>query len=82
MKIFGVILKIIGALAAIAAIAFVVVRYGDKIVAWTKKTLSSFGCNCFQASSQEIIVEEDAVTEDNTPAQEDAVQAEETDFEG
>ena len=35
--------KIIGVLFAIAVVAFIVVRYGDKIVAWTKKTWARLG---------------------------------------
>ena len=47
MKIFGIIVKIVAALAAIAGIAFVVVKYGDQIVAWFKKTFGGlFCCDC------------------------------------
>ena len=45
MKTFGVILKIIAALAAIAGIVYVVATYGDKIVAWAKKMLG-YCCDC------------------------------------
>ena len=37
MKVFGNILKVLVALAAIAGLVYVVATYGDKIVAWAKK---------------------------------------------
>ena len=47
MKIFNVVWKIVAALAAVAGIAFVVVKYGDKIVAWFKKVFGDlFYCEC------------------------------------
>lgn len=73
MKTFGNILKIIGALAAIAAIIFVIVRYGEAIVAWFKATLAKLGISC----GQEVTLYE---TED-APAEEDVIVAEEKDFE-
>ena len=82
MKTMSIILKIVGALATVAAIAFIVVRYGDQIVAWTRKTLSNLGCRCFQERAEEIVMEDEVSTNDSAPVQEDAVHAEETDFEG
>ena len=65
MKTFGNILKILGALAAIAAIIFVIVRYGENIVLWTKRTLAKFGLNCCQDTtifdSEEEFSEEDLI---------------------
>lgn len=47
MKLFGIIAKIVVALAAIAGIAYVIVTYGDKIVAWFKKVFGDlFYCDC------------------------------------
>ena len=46
MKIVGVILKILAALAAIAGIVYVVATYGDKIVLWAKKLLGICECDC------------------------------------
>lgn len=37
MKSFTTILKVLAAIALIAGIVFVIVRYGDQIVAWCKK---------------------------------------------
>ena len=37
MKTVGTILKVFAALAAVAGAIYVVVTYGDKIVAWVKK---------------------------------------------
>ena len=52
MKTLGKILKILAALAAIAGVIYVIVTYGDKIVAWAKglvgrlKCLFSCQCEC------------------------------------
>jgi len=43
MKTFLNVLKIIGILAAIAAAVYVAIAYGDKIVAWFKKTFAFLG---------------------------------------
>lgn len=45
LKTLGLILKIVAAVLAVAGIIFVIVAYGDKIVAWVKKTFGKFfGC--------------------------------------
>ena len=36
MKTFYLVLKILAAVAAVAGLVFVIVKYGDKIVAWAK----------------------------------------------
>ena len=46
MKVFGIIAKIVVALAAIAGIVYVVATYGDKIVAWAKGLLGRCKCCC------------------------------------
>lgn len=47
MKVFGTILKILAALAAIAGAVYVVATYGDKIVAWAKGLMHRLGlCGC------------------------------------
>lgn len=46
MKVFGVIAKIIAALAAVAGVVYLVATYGDKIVAWAKGLLSKCPCCC------------------------------------
>jgi len=46
MKVVGIILKIVAALAAVAGIVYVVATYGDKIVAWAKKMLGICDCDC------------------------------------
>ena len=46
MKIFGAIMKIVAALAAIAGAVYVVATYGDKIVAWAKRVLGLDCCCC------------------------------------
>ena len=48
MKTVGIILKILAALIVVAGIAFVVVKYGNAIVAWVKNLLNRClsRCNC------------------------------------
>lgn len=84
MKIFGIVVKIVAALAAIAGIAFVVVKYGDQIVAWFKKTFGDLfccecECDCDCECCEEAPVEEVAEV---VEVEEGAVVAAETDFEG
>ena len=63
MKMFANIVKILTALAAVAGAVYVVATYGDKIVAWAKKVLSSFPCpNCEEEAEvvEEVAAEEAA----------------------
>lgn len=47
MKVFNAIVKILAALAAVAGAVYVVATYGEQIVAWAKKLLSSMPkCPC------------------------------------
>ena len=89
MKIFGIVVKIVAALAAIAGIAFVVVKYGDQIVAWFKKTFGGLFCccdgeccdgECCCECCEEEAAEEEAPVEEVT--EDTAVVAAEADFEG
>ena len=69
------VLKILAALAAIAGAIYVLATYGDKIVAWCKKLLSTIcweDCCCCG---------DDCCCDDDDCCCE-TVQAEETDFEG
>ena len=77
MKVFGVIVKVVLALAAIAGLIYVAATYGDKIVAWAKKMLGI----CKGCCEGDVIIEEaeDAPAEE-APAEEPEVT--ETDFEG
>lgn len=46
-KTFGLIMKIVAAVLAVAGIVFVIVAYGDRIAAWFKRTFGKyFGCRC------------------------------------
>lgn len=88
MKVWNTVLKILAALAAIAGVVFVIVKYGDKIVAWVKKIACKLGlcccddcCECCDCEDTEAIPAEEAPAEE-TPVEEGAVQAEEKDFEG
>ena len=84
MKVFGIVMSVIAGLAALAGIIFVVVKYGDQIAAWFKKT---FGCLFGCSEDVEVIletVEEETPTEETPveePAADEAV-ATEGDFEG
>ncbi len=69
MKVFGTIVKIVVALAAVAGLVYVFATYGDKIVAWAKKMLGL----CKGCCEGDVIIEE-------APAEEPEVT--ETDFEG
>ena len=89
MKIFGIVVKIVAALAAIAGIAFVVVKYGDQIVAWFKKTFGGLFCccdgeccdgECCCECCEEEAAEEEAPVEE--VAEDTAGVAAEADFEG
>lgn len=80
MKTFGIIMSVITGLAAIAGIIFAVVKYGDQIVAWFKKT---FGCLFGCSEEVEVILEDAAVEEspvEEVPVEENV--AAEGDFEG
>ena len=76
MKSFAVIAKILTALATIAGAVYIVASYGDKIVAWAKKLLSSCpccDCDCDVAAKEDFV--EDAAEEapvEEVPAAEEA----------
>lgn len=63
MKTFGNILKVLAALAAIAGLIVVVIKYGDKIVAWTKETFGKY-LPCCCKENAEAAVEESAPVAD------------------
>lgn len=81
MKVFFTVLKILAALAVIAGIIYIAVKYGDKIVAWVKKKLK-LDCLC----DKDCCCDNDCCCEDDFCAEEieaeAPVQAEENDFEG
>ena len=78
MKVFGIVMSVVAALAAIAASIFVVIKYGDQIVAWFKKTFGGLFC-CEEAEFVEDVSEDDAPIEE--VAEEIADAAAEADFE-
>lgn len=63
MKVFGIVMSVVAALAAVAASIFVVVKYGDQIVAWFKKTFGGLFC-CEEAEFIEEVTEEEAPVEE------------------
>lgn len=79
MKTFGIIAKIVVALAAVAGAVYVVATYGDKIVAWAKNLINSRKCCCEGECECDCDCDCDCVEEET--AAEDVVAAE-TDFEG
>ena len=76
MKTFGTIMKIFAALAAIAGAIYLLATYGEQITAWAKKVLDKVNSLC--PCRQEAVIFSTA----DASVQEDAVQAEEADFEG
>lgn len=91
MKIFSIVMKVVVALAAVAGAVYLAATYGDKIVAWAKKTLGSCKCcececegecececECCEETAEEVVEEEAA----EAPAEEGDVVAAEADFEG
>ena len=44
MKVFGIIVKIVLALAAVAGIVYLAATYGDRVVAWAKGLLKGKCC--------------------------------------
>ena len=81
MRVFSTIMKIVAALAAVVGAVYVAATYGDQIVAWAKKTLSSLSkCPCCKSEKpavEEVPVEE-VPTEDvpfeEAPAEEAPVE--------
>ena len=69
MKTFGIIIKIVVALAAIAGILYVIATYGDKIAAWCKKVLRRKNRNYeydfeYDFEDDDLEMDADAETED------------------
>ena len=90
MKIFGTIIKIVTALAAVVGAIYVIATYGDKIVAWAKGLFAKLpacccdcdcddcDCDCECCCEGEEVAEEaaDEVTEETA----EEVVAADTDF--
>ena len=57
MRVFSVIMKVVAAVAAVVGAIYVAATYGDQIVAWAKKTLSSLSkcpcCKCGEHADEE-----------------------------
>ena len=71
MKTLGNVLKVLAALAAIAGVVFVIIKYGDKIVAWTKETFGKyFPCCCCKEKAEEVVQEVAPVAEEDFEATE------------
>lgn len=76
MRVFSIIMKVVAAAAAVVGAVYVAATYGDQIVAWAKKTLSSLSkcpcCKCGEPAVEEAPVEEPAA--EGTPAEEPAAE--------
>lgn len=82
MKVFNTIMKIVAALAVVAGIVYVVAKYGDKIVAWTRKLVDAVTGKC--CCGNECVCDDTCCCEEapeEAPA-EGEVQATDADFEG
>ena len=89
MKVFNIVMKIVVALAAVAGAVYLAATYGDKIVAWAKKTLGGCKCCCDEECECDCECEccEEAAEEATEEAAEEAAEenevvAAEADFEG
>ncbi|MGN0978214.1 MAG: hypothetical protein ACI4PH_09185 [Faecousia sp.] len=68
MKTLNAIVKIVTALAAVAGAVYIVATYGEQIVAWAKKILSSLPkCPCCEKAEP---AEEAPAAEEPAPAEE------------
>ena len=88
----ALIAKIVVALLAVAGAVYVIVAFGDKIVAWFKKVTASLPCccksgcedceecDCEDCQCEEEACEAEEAAEEAAPA-DDAVVAEENEFE-
>lgn len=89
MKAMKVIVKIVVALAAIAGIVYLAATYGDRIVAWARKLMGSCCCDCGCDCDRDCDCDCDECDcecgccecDEEAPAEE-AVIAEQNDFEG
>ncbi len=98
MKAFNVVVKVLVVLAAVAGAVYIAATYGDKIVAWAKRTLRSCKCrDCvtYADFADETVGETEAFAADEDCAEEaaaevaseeeasaDTIVAGEDDFEG
>ncbi len=78
MKAFANVMKVLVALAAIAGVVYVVIKYGDKISAWGKKLLRDWGICCCDCETVAEVPAEEVPSEEAAPAED---QAAEEDFE-
>lgn len=74
MNAFSVIAKLLTAIAVIAGAVFVVVVYGDKILAFIQKLLSRVGCPCNQCDDSDFV--------DDSDLEDGEIVAGDQDFEG
>lgn len=67
MRVFSTVMKVVAAAAAVVGAVYVAATYGDQIVAWAKKALSSLSkCPCYKSTEPAV---EEAPAEE-TPAEE------------
>lgn len=81
MKIFGIVMKVVVALAAVAGAVYLAATYGERVVAWAKKTLSRGECECCCDCDCDCNCECECCDEAAEEVAEEAATAEEVDFE-
>lgn len=80
MKTLNAIVKVVTALAAVAGAIYIVATYGEQIVAWAKKVLSSLPkCPCCEKAqpTEEAPAAEEPAPVEEAPAAEEPAPAEE-----
>ncbi len=80
MKAFNVVVKVLVALAAVAGAVYIAATYGDKIVAWAKRTLHTCKCHdcvTYEDFADETVGEAEEAAADEEPVEESAEAAEE-----
>ena len=83
MKIWKTIASVVVTLAAIAGVVYVIATYGERIVAWARNLLNRFSCECCcdcECDCEDCECECDCCECEEIA--EEAVVAEQTDFEG
>ena len=78
MRVFSTVMKVVAAAAAVVGAVYVAATYGDQIVAWAKKALSSLSkCPCCCGDAEATENAEQAPAAEEPPVEEAAPAAEE-----
>lgn len=85
MKVWKTIASVVVTLAAIAGVVYVIATYGERIVAWARNLLNRFSCSCCcdcECDCEDCECECECDCCECEETAEEAVVAEQTDFEG